>query len=305
MKGDFTSILSDGFATWRNNPKICVPFILDFLAVVAFSLLYFIAVILVLGILGFGVFSLFSAGQPGGMQNLAPPIMGGLVVVLLLVLALVLVYYVITLLITSFFTAGAIGMSKEAVEKNKTSVSTMIDYGRRKMMSLFAVNVIISMVYLLAVVIVVGVFVGIPIMLGSSLGENGLMGLLLLLPGLLLLILCMIVLSIVFAPVQYALVLSDLGAIDGLKKGVSFSLENKLFVFLLWLMISMISMFIEVLNFIYRLVVEQLPAILSLIMSLTGLLVYLSVLLVIVTPLFTVWWTRLYLARTGTTDSIY
>ncbi|OYT55182.1 MAG: hypothetical protein B6U72_00070 [Candidatus Altiarchaeales archaeon ex4484_2] len=305
MKEDFTSILLDGFATWRNNPWICVPFILDFLAVIVFSILYFIAVILVLGILGFGVFSLFSSGQPEGMQNLAPHLMGGLVIALIIVLALVLVYYIITILITSFFTAGAIGMSKEAIEKNKTSVSTMIDYGRRKMMSLFAVNVIISLVYLLAVVIIVGVFIGVPIMLGFSLGGDGLMGFLFILPGLLLLILCLIVLSIVFAPVQYALVLSDLRTIDGLKRGVSFFLENKLFVFLLWLIISMISIFVEVLNLIYRFAVEQLPTILSLIMSFTGLLIYLVVLLVVVTPLFTVWWSRLYLARTGTGDSIY
>ncbi len=302
MKEDFTSILSDGFVTWRNNPKISIPFILDFLAVAVFSLLYFFAVALVLYTIGFSVFPPFSAGQPGGMQDLVSSVIDGVVVALIFLLALFLVYCVITILITSFFTAGAIGMSKEAIEKNKTSISTMVDYGRRKTVSLFAVNVITSLIYLLVAVVTVGVSVGVPLLLGFSFRMEGLFVPLFLLTGLLLLILCLIVLNIVFAPVQYALVLSDLGAIDGLKRGVSFFLENKFFVFLLWLMISLISLFIEVVNFIYRLAVGQLPSILNLIMSLTGLLVYFLVLLTILTPLYTVWWSLLYLARTGARD---
>lgn len=52
-----------------------------------------------------------------------------------IIIIAVIITVILVLLISAFFTAGAIGMAKEATETGRTNLSDMMDYGRRKFIS--------------------------------------------------------------------------------------------------------------------------------------------------------------------------
>ena len=88
------------------------------------------------------------------------------------------------------------------------------------------------------------------------------------------------IVSIIFALPRYAVVLDDVGAIQGIKNGFKQFMENKVAVFLLWLVIFAITLISGSFS-----AVTQIGGLISMI------------LFVMVTyPLTALWWSRLYLS---------
>jgi len=235
MSEDFEDTLIEGYKTWRNNINIGIPPLINFLIKSGVVVVY----VILIGIL------LFSFAGLSGITEKAPYILSGLNPNLLLetmkgivwvILISIPIILLLSLLIDSFFTAGAIGMAKEATEKGVTKLDDMMSYGKRKFISLFLVKII-----LFAIIYIIPLF---PII-----GLSGLFGLLnminislffmFILIGIFLLYIS--ILNIILSPVQYALIVSDLGTIDGIREGYRFFLKNKLSVVLIIISVGAIS----------------------------------------------------------------
>ena len=233
MSEDFEDTLIEGYKTWRNNINIGIPPLINFLIKSGVVVVY----VILIGIL------LFSFAGLSGITEKIPYIlsdlnllletMKGIVWVILISIPIILL---LSLLIDSFFTAGAIGMAKEATEKGVTKLDDMMSYGKRKFISLFLVKIILfAIIYIIPLFLIIGL--------------SGLFGLLnminislffmFILIGIFLLYIS--ILNIILSPVQYALIVSDLGTIDGIREGYRFFLKNKLSVVLIIISVGAIS----------------------------------------------------------------
>ncbi|RLI88985.1 MAG: hypothetical protein DRO62_02655, partial [Candidatus Altiarchaeales archaeon] len=85
---------------------------------------------------------------------------------------------------------------------------------------------------------------------------------------------------------------------DGIKRGYRFFMDNKLHVFLLWLIVSVIDLVIGVINFFFGLIFIAIPVVGPLIRMVFNLLLAI-ILAVTLAPITACWWTRLYMDRTG------
>jgi hypothetical protein len=88
-----------------------------------------------------------------------------------------------------------------------------------------------------------------------------------------------LLLSLVFFLVNYAVVIDDLRAVEGVKTGIHMFFKQKLAVFLLWLLLIVLAFVLGLLSVI--------PYIGGFLVFLVSLIVYL--------PLITLWVTNLYL----------
>ncbi|MBN1455170.1 MAG: hypothetical protein JW945_02805 [Methanomicrobia archaeon] len=285
MVEEISKILSNGFSTWKANLTICLPFVFSFLAISIVALVI-IGSALVIAIGPFIPALLPYLTDSGELpseilQQLSTPLMASAGVLL----GAVLVTVILMLLINSFFSAGAIGMASVATKTGHTSLSDMLDYGRRKFLSLLGVSVLIALIQLAGLVFLIPGLIsfassseiaGNPFDL-SNIAAWALFGI-----GLLLLILYMLIISIVLAIPPYAVVISDLRAIEGIKTGFRFFMEHKLDVFLLWLIVLVIAV-------LASMVLGSIPSI--------GGLLSMVVSVVLIQPLGVIWWTRFYLSR--------
>ena len=120
--------------------------------------------------------------------------------------------------------------------------------------------------------------------------ENAVLTSILLLFGILLWGLYAIFIGIALSPVEFCLVVDRMDAMEGITRGLHFFMENKIDVFLLFILMLGISVFSNIIGELLS-TVEILGAIwgfMSLILS-----------IFIIQPLVTVWWVRLYMTRTG------
>jgi hypothetical protein len=285
MVEELGKILSNGFATWKKNLTICLPFVFGFIliGIVALVIIGSALVIAIGPIIPTIMPYLTDSGEIPQeiMQQLPAQFMANAG----LLLGAILVTVILMLLINSYFTAGAIGMARVATKTGHTSLSDMLDYGRRKFLSLLGVNVLIALILLAGFVflipgIISSVLGGIsdPPFVAANMGAFALFGI-----GILITILYMLIISIMLAVPPYAVVISDLRAIEGLKTGFRFFMEHKLDVFLLWLVVLAIAVLASI-------VLNNIPVV--------GGLLSMVVSVVIIQPLVVIWWTRLYLSGT-------
>jgi len=277
---DLVGIITDGFNTWKDNPIICAPFLIGTAVICVAG---FAAVIITLLSVFMPFLSDFREMAPDVepemlMQMTGPAIAqsGSKIIVGFLIFA------VLVMLIRAFFGAGGIGMAKEASETGVTIISDMVDYGKDKFIDLFLADVIVGLITL------VGFLFLIPGILSAGTGvgsmsprafEEGvpvLIGL-----GFLLMMVYMLIFTIMLSLVRYAVVVGDLEAIEGVKKGFEMFLDNKVDVFLLCIILGVINVALSMISGIGSPMV-----IISFIAT-----------LVIVRPLSTVWWTHLYMDR--------
>ncbi len=281
MARKLEDILRNGWGIWRKNLILSVPFILSFVLTAV--------VVIIFGIvLMFLPLTMLASGMVGlgriGMMDI------------ILLVAAVVGLILLTGLISSFFSAGAIGMAGKAVEQKKPNLDDMVDYGRRKFINLFLASLIIILMTSGLLILLMGIFIGIPLAIGV-LQSNSMLSILLVIIWALISLLALIVLGLSLTIVPYAIVISDLGAVEGVKKGVEFFLNNKLHVFLLWLIITVLSIAALLIFNVIQFIVGLLPLI-GIILSIIISLVSLAFSLVVMAPLSTVWYSYLYLDRT-------
>ncbi|RZN33636.1 MAG: hypothetical protein EF813_11050 [Methanosarcinales archaeon] len=285
-----SEVLKNGAETWKQNPVLCMPFLLIFffqMLLLAFLLLGLAAVIGTDTITGIQsqVSEIVQMAQYSDtpqiegvselMRMIAPFKSVFIVAATILVIGCV--------LIQAFFSAGAIGMARTATMTGTTRTRDILVYGMQSGLNLFFAGIVVMLLFLVGVVFMLpGAFM---IMVADRIVVPAIIMLI----GSIFLFLYVIVLSIGLAPVKYAIVVNHTGPIEGITSGWSFFSHHKMDVFLMWLLMIGISMVLGIAGQIF-----YINPILVMVWQFVGTLIN----LVIVMPLVTVWWTRLYISRT-------
>ena len=153
MSQDIGTIINKGFNTWTKNLNLSLPFILNFginglLAMVAFVIFIAIFVMPELSSIGVDPANISPEQMIGVLSSVAAEhfklIIAGFVVMMILMM-----------FIQSYFTAGAIGMSKVAVETGGTQLNDMFLYGNQNAVNLFWTNVLLALITLAGIVFIV------------------------------------------------------------------------------------------------------------------------------------------------------
>ena len=193
--------------------------------------------------------------------------------------------------ISAFFQAGAISMAKQATEDGKAKIGSMWASGRKNLLSMFLLSFLAGLITIAGFVFLLPGILMLPrpITIQNFSPEPQTIGMLAL--GVLILIVYAIILSIILAVAPYALVIENLGPVDAIKTSIRFFSYNKFDVFVLWIVVVAISIGLQMIGSSVTVGSNTTIQPLSLLTELVDLL--------ILTPLSTVWWTRLYMSRTG------
>ena len=287
-----SEVLRNGAYTWKQNPVLCAPFVLD----IIFKFIFVVIVLAGLAsVIGTGLFKEIGSGIVGFMQASQTPGEPSLEAIeavfevyqLAVPFTGVFIVAFITLviggaLISAFFEAGAVGMAKNATMTGTTRMNDLFWYGRRSAVSLFFANVVIVLIILAGIVFLVP-----GILLLNASGSSG-VAMAVFFIGIILWMGYLLVLSIGLAPVTYALVIDNKGPIEGIEKGWRFFSSHKLDVFLMWFVVFAISILISMVGQIFFM-----HPVATVVWQFVATLINICILL----PLITVWWTRLYLDR--------
>jgi len=281
MVEDIGKIIRNGFGTYTKNLNICVPFILDF----------FISVLLAIIITFFGFFFIFgsslssieNAKTPEAMALVILPLIKQHIIEIVILIAAILL---VILLIQAYFTSGAIGMAIQATGSGKSSLSTMNEAGKKNFMNMFFAEILFGLISLAGIIFIVpgAMKIDISQIMDSKNPEAAA----LFIVGLMLWVLYIIVLSIVLVIFRYALVAENLGPIESISAAFEFFKKNKGDVVLLFI-------FLIVVSFIFFMV-DQVMGSLPVVNILWSFISF-FISLIVITPLTTVWWVRLYMVR--------
>ena len=285
MPEGLESVIRECYKVWRKNPVLGAPFLMN-AAINVFLIVAFIAL----------VFFLLNPLKGTGMQfNISMINWGFLLLDILLLMILIFIMHVLS----AFFRAGSIGMAKKALETGKTSLDDLAESGRKKFLQIFAARLIIF-------------------------AAASIVGLLLLIPQFILqgeyLTMSPIAFVIVFALVDYAIVLSDIGIVDGLSKGFNFFKANMFETVLLWsftrvlesavllacvvlgmLIIGASTLFMPLGDLSAESIAKALGPSLMILVIAAGVVVIVFILALsyILSPLVTLFFSRFYMGRAG------
>lgn len=203
-------------------------------------------------------------------------------------LFLILVFFLFSLLVQSFFTAGAIGMAKKASETGDTGIFDMLVSSSKNTFRLFLTILLTTLLLLVGIIFIVpGTFaVGnlSTFIQNPEASVNGMMSIGI---GVILWIAYIIILNVVLSLSSYALVIDELGPLEALSESFRFFTNNKLDVVIIWIITiglaiinGYVNEFVDSGNILFTSIISLVP-------------------IVILQPLTTVLWTRLYLTRKG------
>jgi hypothetical protein len=279
MAEDIGSVIGKGFDTWKENLSICLPFVFSLVLTSVVGIIIIGGAILATIPSLISYFTKLDEITPEVIPHLLPQILQSMGIIIIAIIITI----ILCMLLNAFFWAGAIGMAKEATENGRTNFSHMIEYGKRKFMSLFFTDIIIGLISFVGIVFMVpGILYLLPKLrplpelppeeVFTALAVFGL--------GLLAMIVYILIISIIFALPRYSVVIDDVGAIRGIKTGFKSFMRNKVAVFLLWLIVLVVSLIAASFG-----VIEYIGGLISIILS-----------VIVIQPLTVIWWSRLYLS---------
>jgi len=197
-----------------------------------------------------------------------------------------LVLVVVLSLVNAFFTAGAIGMARQALDTGKSDTGSMWSAGKTHFLNMFLATLLMGLLTLAGLIFLLPALAQGATSLQADSQAIGLVAV-----GLLLFILYALVLSVVLVIMPYALVVQDLGAMQAVLASVNFFRYNKFDVAILWLVVAALSLGLQMISGAFSTGEEVSGAPLSALSGLVNLLV--------LAPLSNLWWTRLYMNRKG------
>lgn len=280
MYEDLGKVIGDGFGIWKKNLNLALPFIL-YMVVIAMAVVSLAG--LIVGLIPPEIAQLkTSEEQIAWMQ----PYMGG-------ILGALMVFMVVLSLASSYFTAGAISMAIQAMKEGRSTLASMWSGGRRNFLPMFLI-IIISLLITLAgfVFFLPAILSWSPSMSPEAAAQNHtFVGMIV--AGAALFAIYALVVTLILAAAPYALVVDGLGAVESIKASINFFNYNKFDVMVLWLVVEAISVGLGMLGSSVSFTMAQNVQVqpFSLVTGLISLLA--------LAPLSTVWWTRLYMVRTG------
>ena len=283
---DIGALLSRGFSLWMKNLNLCLPFLLSIILSMLLLMSFLMSILMILlpqdslEALAFEDAQNATLMQSQMEDLLSSLDAGQLAVAFLFFLGIMLSIS----LVDAFFSAAAIGMARQALETGRADTAAMWSFGRKHLKSMFLATLLIGLITFAGLVFVLPAMAAAPNPLQADEETAGLLAV-----GLLLFLFYALAVSIILIAAPYALVVGDLGPIAAVRAALSFFRYNKFDVAVLWLVVTALSTTLQMLG---GATVEGMGAQhLSLIASLANLIV--------LAPLSCLWWTRLYMNRTG------
>ncbi|MCK5216434.1 MAG: hypothetical protein KAJ93_01505 [Methanosarcinales archaeon] len=291
MTETLEKIITKGFNTWIKNLNICIPLVIDY--VVTLLIEIFAIVIIIFGILGINIYDemVFTSNE-----EVIELFLSSVDENLVFIAILAVLYIIITMLTSSYFSAGAIGMCQSATSRGDTTVEDMISAGNKNFIHVFMANLLIGLMVLAGIVFMVpgGLLIGNNIDTIEA-GQLGL-GIIFFIMGLFIWVIYIIILSVILSMVMYAIIIERIGALEGIHKGYQFFMDNKLSVTFIWLISIIITFTIGSIFFVIGQILTLTGIIgLNMIWSLGSSLIIITT----IRPMIMVWWTRLYIVKTG------
>jgi hypothetical protein len=197
------------------------------------------------------------------------------------------IIFLLVFFIQAYFTSGAIGMAIQATESGKSNISAMRDAGKKNLVNMFLAELLFGLLSLVGVVFIVPGAMKIDI--SQILTSENTDGVVLLFGGFLLWFVYLVILSILLAVFRYALVADNLGPLESMTTGLSFFKKNKSDVFLLFIFVLVVVLVFIIIDQI----IGQIPVI-----STIWYYINFMISLLVISPLITIWWVRLYMTRT-------
>ena len=290
MSENLENIITKGFHSWTRNLNICIPLIASY--VVQFTVMFFAAIAVMLLFFGRNLSGMASMTEDEIFDLMSVSIMENLTGAIIIAFLVFLILF----LFDAYFFAGAVGMSQNATARGDTSVADMFNAGSSNFINIFLANFLIMLMKIAGIIFLVP---------GAILTRNYMevlestqftSGILLLLMGIVMWGIYLLIFSVVLAIVLYSIVIERIGAMDGIIRGYGFFMDNKLSVFALWLVIFAVSTVVTVIFVFAGEVIALIGSDgLNMIWSLGSQVLV----LVTIQPLIMIWWTRLYMVRTG------
>jgi hypothetical protein len=289
---DIGMLIGRGFSTWKSNLTLGLPFLYSFIL----SMLVLVLVLAALAVslvplLGEnvtaledmqGMQKLQSLQDVKDIQDLLSRMQSALPGILLGSMLLILLLS----LISAFFTAGAIGMALQALQTGRATTAAMWSAGKEHFWNMFLASLLMGLMTAASLVFLLP---GLALLMQTLQPDPQAVGLLMV--GLVLFILYALALSVALAAAPFALVVENLRPVQAIRTSLRFFNYNKFDVFILWLVVMALSIGLQMLGSSLSAAGGTSFQPISAVSGMVGLLV--------LSPLSAVWWTRLYLSRTG------
>lgn len=280
MYEDIGKLIGEGFGIWRRNLNLCVPFLLA----IVFSLLAMVPLIAAIAVLFGSAQNIESITSPEEFISRYGAMLPALATAFLL-------FILVVYLVNSYFTAGGIVMAEQAVTEGRTSTKVMWSAGKRHFRDMFVASIIVGLIMLAGLIFLLPGILSLPLGEMNNIQTHpnaiGLVAL-----GAIFLVLYLLVMSLVLAVVPYVVVVDLLGPVGAVKASIHFFSYNKFDVFILWIIVVAISLGLQmVVSTASTAGAESVQGALSILVSVVNV--------VVIAPLANVWWTRLYMSRTG------
>jgi len=285
---DIGEMIGKGFGVWRSNLNLCIPFLLS----IFISMLIFVPFLMAFFMTFLPVESMNAATLQNDedMQKLLAQMQVSLESLemdrILQIAALFLALVVLLSLVNAFFTAGAIGMARQAQEKGKSDTGAMWSAGKRHFFDMFLATLLMGLLTLAGLIFLLPALAQGSRSLQADPQAMGMLAV-----GLLLLILYALALSVLLVTMPYALVIEGLGPVRAILAAIKFFRYNKFDVVVLWLVVAALSMGLQMIGGAFSTGGGAGGEPLSAITGIVNLLV--------LAPLSNLWWTRLYMNRKG------
>ncbi|MCK9564985.1 MAG: hypothetical protein M0Q43_02915 [Methanothrix sp.] len=282
------AMIGKGFGVWRSNLNLCIPFLLSIfvtmLILVPFLAAFFMTT------MPMERMNVASLQNDAKMQELLAQMQGSLSSLamdkILQIAVLFMVLVVLLSLVSAFFTAGAIGMARQALENGKSDTSAMWSAGKKHFINMFLATLLMGLLTLAGLIFLLPALAQGTTSLQSDPQAMGLLAV-----GLLLFILYVLVLSVILITMPYALVVQGLGPVQAVLESTNFFRYNKFDVVILWLVVAALSLGLQMIAGAFSTGEGAGGEPLSAITGIVNLLV--------LAPLSNLWWTRLYMDRKG------
>jgi hypothetical protein len=283
------AMIGKGFGVWRSNLNLCIPFLLSiFVSVLIF--VPFLAAFFMTSLPMESMNSTLLLQNAEDMQDLLAQMQGSLGSLatdkILQIAVLFLVLVVLLSLVNAFFTAGAIGMARQALDEGKSDTGVMWSAGKKHFFNMFLATLLMGLLTLAGLIFLLPAMAGGAESLQTDPQAMGLLAV-----GLLLFILYALVLSVILATMPYALVVQGQGPLQAILASINFFRYNKFDVVILWLVVAALSLGLQMIGGAFSTGGGAGSEPLSAITGIVNLLA--------LAPLSNLWWTRLYMNRKG------
>ncbi|WNY24827.1 hypothetical protein [Methanolapillus millepedarum] len=227
---------------------------------------------------------------------------GSYSIVMIILLILSLISIVIMMVLGAYFSAGAIGLAKDATSTGKVNWSDMWAYGKKYYVRLFLAQIVLTLISFVSVLFFIP-FIYEYSTYVTFMGVSSTAMVTYLILGLLLALIYLIVVSIILYFVSYAIVIDDLSVTEGFKKSYKLFREHTVKIILFNLAIIGIAIFIGI---VFSLIMAfSVVFFISPALAIIGLLIMMIVYLILIVVFFLflvliyIWSTRYYMVLTG------